>query len=330
MKTPLILHMTIACSQCGTLEDLPSLPRGAAAVCSVCENPLERTNGRSLAGAFACSLGTLLLLLPGNLLPLMRVSMLGMVRESRVGSGVIDLWNDQWVLVAVLVALFAVVAHRCTSCSIPRFHIEGVHAAPADWTALMNRTLAVLVQHELRARLAQSPPFIGGRHVELAMVPGAPAAVLARAGAELEIPAAESGGLEAVARELGQLPIAEIGDNVRAASAQLNRLLGSPQLRASIDHLNRALATLDATLRDAGPQVAPTLQSVRVTVQGLRETARELDAAVAGAQKVMGESALSPSGNLRQAMSELTEAARAVRTLAVYIDEHPESLLRGR
>ena len=141
------------------------------------------------------------------------------------------------------------------------------------------------------------------------MVPGAPAAVLARAGAELEIPAAESGGLEAVARELGQLPIAEIGDNVCAASAQLNRLLGSPQLRASIDHLNRALATLDATLR---------------------ETARELDAAVAGAQQVMGESALSPSGNLRQAMSELTEAARAVRTLAVYIDEHPESLLRGR
>ena len=111
--------------------------------------------------------------------------------------------------------------------------------------------------------------------------------MLARAGAELEIPAAESGGLEAVARELGQLPIAEIGDNVCAASAQLNRLLGSPQLRASIDHLNRALATLDATLR---------------------ETARELDAA----------------------MSELTEAARAVRTLADYIDEHPESLLRGR
>ncbi len=211
-----------------------------------------------------------------------------------------------------------------------RFHIADVHAAPADWKPIMDRTLAVLVQHQLRARLAQSPPFIGGRHVELAVVPGAAAAVLALDGGERQIPVDESGGLEALARELGQLPIAEIGNNVREASAQLNRLLGSPQLRASIEHANRALATLDETLREAGPQVAPTLQSVRVTVQSLRQTARELDAAVDGAQKLLGASPLSPSGNLRQAVSELSEAARAVRALADYIDEHPESLLRGR
>ncbi|HEY3786036.1 MAG TPA: paraquat-inducible protein A [Steroidobacteraceae bacterium] len=101
--------MTIACSDCGTLQELPRLPRGAAAVCPVCEHRLERTRGRSLDATLACSLGTWILLFPANMLPLMSVSMLGAIRESRVGSGVVSLWQTQWVLVALLVAAFVVV-----------------------------------------------------------------------------------------------------------------------------------------------------------------------------------------------------------------------------
>ena len=69
--------MTIACSHCGTVQELPPVPSGSVALCPVCENHVERSAGRSLDAALACALGTLILLFPANLLPLMSVSLLG-------------------------------------------------------------------------------------------------------------------------------------------------------------------------------------------------------------------------------------------------------------
>jgi paraquat-inducible protein A len=100
--------MTIACPDCGTLENLPPLGRGAAALCSSCRAWLENTNGRNATFALACSLTTFLLLLPANLLPLLSVSVLGMRRTSHLWSGVPHLWSHHWVILAPLVALFAV------------------------------------------------------------------------------------------------------------------------------------------------------------------------------------------------------------------------------
>jgi paraquat-inducible protein A len=80
-----------------------------AALCPTCSNWMERTSGRSVTGALACALATLLLLFPANLLPLMSVSILGMTRDGEISSGVAELWDGQWVLVAALVAAFAMV-----------------------------------------------------------------------------------------------------------------------------------------------------------------------------------------------------------------------------
>jgi len=80
-----------------------------AAISPTCANWLERTSGRSVTAGLACALATLVLLLPANLLPLMSVSVLGMSREGEIASGVISLWDGQWVLVAALVAAFVIV-----------------------------------------------------------------------------------------------------------------------------------------------------------------------------------------------------------------------------
>lgn len=101
--------VTIACSHCGTLQNLGPLPPRSAAVCPTCDRKLERTSGRSVGAALACSLATLLLLFPANLLPLMSVSMLGMTRRSRISSGVSSLWEAHWVIVAVVVMACVVV-----------------------------------------------------------------------------------------------------------------------------------------------------------------------------------------------------------------------------
>lgn len=85
------------------------MPPRSKAVCRLCQGDLEKTSGRSITAALACSLGTLLLLFPSNVLPLLRVSVFGMVRENVAGRGIADLWDHQWIFIAGLSVLFVIV-----------------------------------------------------------------------------------------------------------------------------------------------------------------------------------------------------------------------------
>ncbi|MGH8219517.1 MAG: MlaD family protein [Steroidobacteraceae bacterium] len=234
-----------------------------------------------------------------------------------------------------------------------RFHIEGVAHAGENWTKLMNSTLDALVRHGLRAAVSQTPPIIGAPQVALEMAPDATgktggaaggAAGAARAsgaagealvgldfsGRYPRIPTVSGGGLSAFTQKLGRVPLDQIAGNVRAITERVKTLADSPQLDDSIHHLDHALAQLDQTLRAAGPQVAPTLASVRETVASLRRTATDIDATAASARGIMSSSVAAPGTSVQQALRELSDAARSIRSLADYLDQHPEALIRGR
>ena len=210
-----------------------------------------------------------------------------------------------------------------------RFHIRNLAPGHVDWTGTLKTTLSSLVRHGLRASLTQSPPVIGAEQVELVITSEAAPAELVTTGPYPEIPAA-SGGLSDLPAKLGRLPVQQIGDNVRAITEQIKKLTASPQLQDSILHLDRSLAELDRTLHAAGPEVAPTLVSAHQTIDDLRHTADDIDNTAQAARRLLGGSAASPNGNLQQAVHELTGTARAIRTLANYLDQHPEALIRGR
>jgi len=211
-----------------------------------------------------------------------------------------------------------------------RFHLTGPAPPDGDWKPIMDATLARLVAAGLRASLTQSVPLVGGEHVELAIVPGAHQAALDTSGRYALIPATESGSLERLPAEISSLPLTQIANNLRTITEQVRSLTSSPQLHDSITRLDATLRALERMSRQAGPQVAPTLRAVRTTVASLRAAARQLDATAQSARLAMGTSPAAPSGNLQQALDELSGAARAVRSLADYLDEHPEALVRGR
>jgi paraquat-inducible protein B len=213
-----------------------------------------------------------------------------------------------------------------------KFHLQGTPAAHTDWTEVMNATLGKLVQHHLRARLSQEPPLIGSPRIELEMQTDAqPATLLTQGGTYPEIPTDESGGgLSQFARKLGQVPIQQIGANVRAISDRIERLVASPQLTDSLRHLDHTLIELDATMQKVGPQLGPTIDSAHQAIDTLRQAAGEIDATSASARKVVGANPRASSGNLEQALRDLSGAARSIRALADYLDQHPEALLRGR
>jgi paraquat-inducible protein B len=211
-----------------------------------------------------------------------------------------------------------------------RFHLTGPPPPDGDWKPVLDETLEKLIGQGLRASLTRAVPLVGGEQVELEVVPGAQEARLDTSGRYARIPAAQSTGLARLPAEIGALPLTQIADNLRTITDQLRSLTSSPRLRDSLAHLDATLATLDRISRRAGPQVAPTLREVRVTVATLRAAAQQLDATARSARMTMGASPAAPSGNLQHALDELADAARAVRSLANYLDEHPEALLRGR
>ena len=98
--------MTLGCPECGALAETSALTgRRMMARCNVCHYPLERASGRSVSAALACSLTTFVLLLPGNLSPLMTVHLLGAERSAQLASGIVVMWREGFQLLAVVLGL---------------------------------------------------------------------------------------------------------------------------------------------------------------------------------------------------------------------------------
>ena len=99
----------VACFDCGTRQEVPAPAPRTTVSCVTCANTLERTHGRSVSGALACSVATLILLVPGNLLTFLTTSALGISRQSVVASAAGAMLKDGWPFLALAILLFAVV-----------------------------------------------------------------------------------------------------------------------------------------------------------------------------------------------------------------------------
>jgi paraquat-inducible protein B len=65
--------------------------------------------------------------------------------------------------------------------------------------------------------------------------------------------------------------------------------------------------------------IAPEL---RTTLEQARKTLKSAEGALSSDSPVQGD--------LRETLNEVTRAAETVRSLADYLERHPESLIRGR
>ena len=99
----------IGCPNCGEVQAIGAVGRWTAVSCAVCKSELERSNGRSLPFALACSASVFLLLIPANLLPFLTTAVLGVSRHSRLISSATAMWGDGWPLLAIVIGLFVVV-----------------------------------------------------------------------------------------------------------------------------------------------------------------------------------------------------------------------------
>jgi paraquat-inducible protein B len=127
-----------------------------------------------------------------------------------------------------------------------------------------------------------------------------------------------------------QSTVSDIEAKLTGIVAKLDKL----PLEAIGDDLRKALASLDQTLKDAGQAVnridADVTPGLKTTLDDLRGTIGVVDRVLNNTNATLVGKDAPAQQELRDALQEITRAARSLRTLTDYLERHPESLIRGK
>ena len=176
---------------------------------------------------------------------------------------------------------------------------------------------AMVEKRGLRAQLRSGNLITGQLYVAFDLFPAAPKANIDwnRDPTELPVVTSTVSDIEAkltnIVAKLDKLPLDAIGDELR-----------------------KALASLDQTLKDAGKAVnridGEVTPGLKTTLEDLRGTIGVVDRVLNNANATLVGKDAPAQQELRDALQEITRAARSLRVLADYLEQHPESLIRGK
>ena len=207
----------------------------------------------------------------------------------------------------------------------------GARSTPDDWRAPTDAALTRLIHLGYRARLQQSPPVLGDQSIALVRTAGASPAQLLTDGDIPRFPSAPgSSNLDDITakaavflNKLDAVPLEDIGANLNRIIGNLDRLTSSPELKDSLTHLHSTLTSIDKLLQDVQPQIGPLIGKLNDAVAELSGTASAL-------RQIAESGGSNEDASLPEAIRQITEAARSIKTLTDYLDRHPEALIRGK
>jgi paraquat-inducible protein A len=103
----------ITCNTCGLLQRADPLQAGAVAACYRCGAIVSRCRTGTLARTQALTLAALILYVPANIYPILRITYYGAYSESTVWDGCVNLFREgQWP-VALIVFLASILIPLC-------------------------------------------------------------------------------------------------------------------------------------------------------------------------------------------------------------------------
>ncbi len=192
-----------------------------------------------------------------------------------------------------------------------------------------------LVARGLRTQLRSSSLLTGQMVVALDFFPDAPSAHLAREGDEMVVPSvpgeAESltAGAGNIVRRLNALPLEQIAANLNATLAGTNAIANGAEMHRALSALADSLAETRTLVRKLDAGVSPALARVPEISRQLQQTLEQANRLVASANGSYGQDSRF-SRDLERLMGQVSDAARSMRLLADFLDQHPEALVRGR
>lgn len=210
-----------------------------------------------------------------------------------------------------------------------------------------------LIERGLRAQLNLQSLLTGLLYVQLDFHPDTAMHLVNIDSDRRQIPTIPT-GLERFTRQIESLDIAEMANDVQEIAEGLKALVQQEDLHALPGELRSTLAalkqtseSLDGTVQRAGPQLESLLQNSAGLVAdsrselprlfarfdaglgSLEQAAGEFGKAMQQIDGLVGEDSAT-TWQLNQALRELTQAGRALQSLARTLEEQPEALLRGK
>lgn len=210
-----------------------------------------------------------------------------------------------------------------------------------------------LVRRGLRAQLEMQSLLTGLLYVQLDFHPDSESRLADIDSGLMQIPTIPT-ELEQLRNSLQSVDYAGIAEDINRIAGGLDRLLNSSEMQALPGNFQRALVAvetasddLSAALKENSGRLAQALEGGAATfaevnrqlpaiMHSLDDSLGQLEATLVTMQGALSQvkDATGPGSPTRQQLAatlqELSLAARALRSLARSIEEHPEALLRGR
>ena len=180
----------------------------------------------------------------------------------------------------------------------------------------MREGSAGIFQRAVSDQLRRSQNLLNGQqYVALDYFPNAPKATVNLSSEIPELPASPGADLEAklgsVLAKLDEVPFQAIGNDLRKALSSLDRTL--EETSRMVNHVDGEVA----------PRLVAAIEDTRRTLASAERVMNSVDRGLVGPDAPAQQ-------ELRTALQEVTQAARALRVLADSLERHPESLIRGR
>ena len=126
-----------------------------------------------------------------------------------------------------------------------------------------------------------------------------------------------------------QINFKEINDNLVLAGKNVNALLADPKIKEALDKLGSTLDDLDHLANSVNQQVQPLTKEIQSTAESARATLDQINQTLASVRDLVAPDS-SLHTELDRTLQEITNASRAIRILADFLEANPSTLIFGK
>jgi paraquat-inducible protein B len=214
--------------------------------------------------------------------------------------------------------------------------IERIRLVSGDYAQFGGgRLMPALVAKGLRAQLRSTSLLTGQLMVAFDFFPDAPPATIDTSGPYPKVPSvpskleAISQSIEETLNKLSALPLDAVVDDLRGILKSTQGLVDSPELKASLVELQKTLTGAERLVGKVDVEAGPLLQQLRQAAEAASGAVRRADITLRSVDTAYGSDSTVRTG-LVDLLRQLRDAARSIKALADYVEQHPESVIRGK
>ena len=205
-----------------------------------------------------------------------------------------------------------------------RIKTTSTNDAVEETTAQAYKNIDTMVRRGLRAQLMTGSLLTGQLYVDLDFHPDLPVKGLNYERKYPVIPSVPTTmdefrtAAHSLLRQLRNLPLDKIAHEILETTEGANQLVNSPEAQGAMQSLNAALKNVEKLTEGMDKRVNRLQFSLEKTLAKAREALELADPNSPAAE------------NLNSALKELAAAARSIRVLTDYLEQHPEALVKGK